>query len=168
MLAILITGCGLAAAVANPSMWRSVLGGGLVGGGVASMHYTGMFALQLPGRVHWSADLVAVSILLGMLLGAAALAVAVRQPHRKGTLIASVLLTLAIVSHHFTAMGAVEIIPDPLRSIQPFSLSPGMLALAVAGAAILILGLSLAGAIADRRIPERDVQLATAATHTPP
>jgi len=73
-----------------------------------------------------------------------------------------VLLTLAIVSHHFTAMGAVEIIPDPLRTIQPFSLSPGMLALSVAGAAILILGLSLAGAIADRRIQERDVQLATA------
>jgi len=162
VLAMLITGGGLAFAVANQSPRSSALGGALVGGGVASMHYTGMFALELPGRVTWSLDLVAVSILCGMLLGAAALVVAIRQTTRKGTFIASILLTLAIVSHHFTAMGAVEIIADPLRAIQPFSLSPGALALSVAGAAILILGLSLAGAIADRRIQERDVQLATA------
>jgi diguanylate cyclase (GGDEF)-like protein len=161
-LAIVITGGGLAIAVARHSIWNSALAGALVGGGVASMHYTGMFALELPGHVTWSLDLVVTSILLGMLFGAAALTVAMRHTTKRGTLAASVLLTLAIVSHHFTAMGAVEILPDPLRTIQPFSLSPGMLALSVAAAAILILGLSLAGAIADRRIQERDVQLATA------
>ena len=31
--------------------------------------------------------------------------------------LAALLLTLAIVSHHFTAMGAVEIVPDPTRVI---------------------------------------------------
>jgi diguanylate cyclase len=159
---MLITGSGLAIAVTGQFRWKAAVGGALVGAGVASMHYTGMLALELPGRVSWSTDLVVTSILLGMLLGAAALFVAVREKSRRGTLTASVLLTLAIVAHHFTAMGAVGIIPDPLRSIQPFSLSPGMMALSVAGAAILILGLSLAGAIADRRIQERDVQLATA------
>jgi diguanylate cyclase (GGDEF)-like protein len=161
-LAMFITGGGLGIAVASRHRWRPALGGAVVGVGVASMHYTGMFALELPGRVIWSSDLVLTSILLGMLLGAAALIVAVRYKHKRGTLAASVLLTLAIVSHHFTAMGAVEIVADPLRSIQPFSLSPGTLALAVAGAAILILGLSLAGAVADRRIRERDLQLVTA------
>jgi diguanylate cyclase (GGDEF)-like protein len=126
------------------------------------MHFVGMAALELPGRVTWSADLVAVSIFLGMALSAAALVVALRYEDMGGTLAAAVLLTLAIVSLHFTAMGAVEIIPDPLRVIQPSSLSPGMLALAIAGAAVLILGLSLAGAVADRYIKERDVQLITA------
>src|SRR5581483_4646633 len=132
------------------------------GGGVACMHYAGMFALELPGRIAWEPDLVTVSIVLGMLLGAASLMVAVRTREPREGLIAAVLLTLAIVSHHFTAMGAVEIIPDPTRLIRPFSLSPSMLALAVAGVAITILGLSLAGAFADRRIRERDLQLITA------
>ena len=126
------------------------------------MHYTGMLALELPGRVSWSADLVVTSVLLGMVLGAISLSVAVKHEGKRGTLWSAVLLTLAIVSHHFTAMGAVEIIPDPSRFIHPFSMSPSMLALAVAGAAVLILGLSLAGAIADRRIQERDQQLITA------
>jgi diguanylate cyclase (GGDEF)-like protein len=161
-LAMVVTGVGLALAVAKPHGRFPAFGGAIVGGGVACMHYIGMFALELPGRVTWSPDLVATSILLGMLLGAASLTFAVRHEGKRGTLWSAVLLTLAIVSHHFTAMGAVEIVPDPTRFIHPFSLSPSTLALAIAGAAILILGLSLAGAIADRRIQERDQQLVTA------
>jgi NO-binding membrane sensor protein with MHYT domain len=45
---------------------------GIVGAGVACMHYLGMGAVELPGRVTWSIDLVIVSIVLGMLLGAVA------------------------------------------------------------------------------------------------
>jgi NO-binding membrane sensor protein with MHYT domain len=153
-LAMLITGCGLSLAIYKPEGWYPAIGGMIVGGGVACMHYTGMLALELPGHIFWAPDLVAASILLGMLLGSASLMVAVRYEDRRGTLLAAVLLTLAIVSHHFTAMGAIAIAPDPLSTIHPFSLSPSALALAVAAAAVLILGLSLAGAVADRRIKE--------------
>ncbi len=160
--AMVVTSVGLSLAVVMPHGRYPAFGGAIVGGGVACMHYTGMFALELPGRVTWSPDLVATSVLLGMLLGGASLTFAVRHEGARGTLWSAVLLTLAIVSHHFTAMGAVEIVPDPSRFIHPFSLSPSTLALAVAGAAVLILGLSLAGAVADRRIRERDQQLITA------
>ena len=80
------------------------------------MHYLGMWALEVPGRVTWSLDLVLVSIALGMLFGYAALAIAIRYSDRRGTLVAALLLTLAIVSHHFTAMGAVDILPDPTQA----------------------------------------------------
>ena len=90
------------------------------------------------------------------------MAVATRYAGRGYGLAAALLLTLAIVSHHFTAMGAVDVIADPTQSIQPFSLDPASLALAVAAAAVLILGLSLAGALADRRLRERDLQLVNA------
>ena len=88
------------------------------------MHYLGMWALEVPGRVTWSLDLVFVSIVLGMVFGYAALAFAVRYDDRWGTFVAALFLTLAIVSHHFTAMGAVEIIPDPTRASDALSLSP--------------------------------------------
>src|SRR4051794_9266130 len=157
-----VTAIGLAVAVHGSNRWAAPVGGGIVGAGVACMHYTGMWAVELPGHVTWSFGLVVASIALGMLLGIFAMAVAVRRNDLRGAYMAAVLLTLAIVSHHFTAMGAVEIVPDPTRVITPFSLSPGSLAFAVASAAIAILGMSLISAFADRRLDEKSRLLATA------
>src|SRR5256884_2476985 len=157
-----VTGTGLAVAVYGSPRWSAPLGGGIVGAGVACMHYTGMWAVELPGYVTWSLPLVVASVALGMLFGVFALAIAVRRNDLRGAYAAAALLTLAIVSHHFTAMGAVEIVPDPTRVITPFSLSPGSLAIAVASAAVAILGMSLVSAFADRRLDEKSRLLATA------
>ncbi len=157
-----VTAGGLAVAVYDPARWGAPIGGAIVGGGIASMHYTGMWAVELPGRVTWWTGLVIVSVVLGMLFGMAALMVAARRDNMRAMALAAVLLTLAIVSHHFTAMGAVEIVPDPTRVITAFSLSPGSLAVAVASAAVAVLGMSLVGAFADRRLDANSRLLATA------
>jgi NO-binding membrane sensor protein with MHYT domain/nitrogen-specific signal transduction histidine kinase len=155
VIAAAVTGLGLSVAVYSASRWNAVLGGGIVGGGIACMHYLGMWVLEVPGRVTWWLDLVVVSIALGMVFGMGALAIALRRDDMRATVAAALLLTLAIVSHHFTAMGAVELIPDPMRTIAGYSLSPTALALAIAAAAIAVLGLSLIGAISDRRLAAR-------------
>ncbi|HWC92434.1 MAG TPA: methyl-accepting chemotaxis protein, partial [Pseudolabrys sp.] len=134
--------------------WAAILSGAVIGGGIAAMHYIGMFAVEIPGRVTWQIDLVLASIAFGMILGALAMGVATRSSSRRNAALAAVLLTLAIVSHHFTAMGAVEIVPDPARDITALSLSPGVLAAAVASGAMAILGISLASAFAGRRLDE--------------
>ncbi len=162
-----ITGIGLAIAVYVPRTWAAAAGGGLVGGGVACMHYVGMTALQVPGHVTWSLDLVAASIILGVLLGMAALVTAIRIPDRRGMFIASILLTLAIVSHHFTAMGAVLIVPDPTRAFNTLAIPPGYLAVAVASVALAVLGLSLLSASVDRRLDESKEFLVTAVNNMP-
>src|SRR3978361_373960 len=123
-VAMILTSMGLGFAASVPGRWRAPIGGGIVGAGIASMHYLGMWALEVPGRVTWSLDLVFTSIMLGMVFGYAALAIAVRYGDRWGTFVAALLLTLAIVSHHFTAMGAVQIIPDPTQWSDATSLSP--------------------------------------------
>lgn len=153
--AMLLTSTGFGYAANNPGRWRAPIGGGIVGAGIASMHYLGMWALEVPGRVIWSFDLVFASIALGMLFGYAALVIAVRHTDKWGTFLAAFFLTLAIVSHHFTAMGAVEIIPDPTRAPDALSLSPPYLALAIAGVALSVLGMSLVGVLADRRLANR-------------
>ena len=61
------------------------------------------------------------------------------------------LLTVAIVSHHFTAMGAVTLIPDPTLGSDGLSISPTALSFLTAVAAFAILGLSLLAAMIDRR-----------------
>ena len=158
--AALITGSGLSIAVYSGASWAPALAGAVVGGGIAAMHYTGMFAVQIPGRVTWDLQLVLASIFFGMALGAAAMVVAIRSYRRRDAALAAVLLTLAIVSHHFTAMGAVEIVPDPARSIDALTLSPGVLAIAIASAAMAILCVSLVGAFAGRRLDESSTFLA--------
>ena len=149
--AIAITSVGLAVAVSGRSRLAAPIGGAIVGGGVACMHYLGMSALALPGHIDWATDLVLASIIIGMLLGAAAMATACRSDRPRDTAAAAVLLTLAIVAHHFTAMGAVLIVPDPARVIDTLTLSPDMVALTVAGAAVAVLGMAIVASLGDRR-----------------
>jgi diguanylate cyclase (GGDEF)-like protein len=158
--AAIITSIGLGVAVSTPTRLGVLTGGAVVGAGVACMHYTGMLALQVPGRVTWSFDLVVVSVVAGMLLAATALMVSVRGDNVRALLLSALLLTLAIVAHHFTAMGAVELIPDPTRVISSFSVAPTSLALAVAAAAVAVLGMSLIGAMGDRRVANRALESA--------
>jgi methyl-accepting chemotaxis protein len=150
-----ITAVGLAVAVLTPRRWGAPIGGAIIGGGVAVMHYLGMGALELPGHVHWDLPLVAASIVVGMILGMASLTVAVRWHSLRAVWAAALLLALAILSHHFTAMGAVEVVPDPARMITELSLSPGLLGIAVAGVTVAILGVSLTAALADRQIDDK-------------
>jgi diguanylate cyclase (GGDEF)-like protein len=162
LAAAVVTGAGLATAISGVIRRAASIGGGIVGIGVAIMHYTGMSALELPGSILWAPELVAASVVVGILFSMAALAVAARREGKRPTLVAALLLTLAIVSHHFTAMGAVEVVPDPSRVFSAFSLSPTTLAIAISNAAVAVLGLSLASAFADRRLQEKDLQLAVA------
>jgi len=157
--AMILTSSGFGVAANNSGRWRAAAGGSIIGAGIASMHYIGMWALEVPGHVTWSLGLVLVSIGLGMALGYAALAVAMGRKDKRGTFIAALLLTLAIVSHHFTAMGAVQIVPDPTLQNDTLSLSPGFLAIAIAGVALSVLGMSFVGAVADRRLASRTSSL---------
>ena len=157
-----IAGIGLATAVYAPPPWGPPVGGAILGGGIAVMHYMGMNALQLAGYVQWDWNLVIASVLLGCVFGALALVLAARRSDAYGVVGAALLLMLAIVSHHFTAMGAVTVVPDPARDINPLALSPFWLALAVTSATMAVLGTSTVAAFADIRVREHNMRLETA------
>ena len=94
-------------------------------------------------------------MILGLVWAAAALYAAC-QPVGKGrTLLAAMLLTVAIVTMHFTAMGAVQFVPDPTRAPASLLFSPDALALVLAGAAAIILGMCFVAAIGDRRTNDK-------------
>src|ERR1700734_1852409 len=79
LIAVLITGAGLGTALLNFGRWTAIGGGAIVGVGIAAMHYTGMMALELPGRIFWSPNLVVASIALGIAFGGLALHFAARR-----------------------------------------------------------------------------------------
>jgi PAS domain S-box-containing protein len=151
VIAVLITGAGLGTALRNLGRWTSVFGGAAVGGGIAAMHYTGMMALELPGRITWAPNLVLASIALGIAFGALSVFFAARRDDWLNTLIATILFALAILFTHFTGMGAVLVMPDPTRFASAGSLSPASLSLIIAGATAIILGICLVAALSDRQ-----------------
>ncbi len=153
--AIWLTGAGLAVAIM--SEWRAAawLGGAMVGGGIAAMHYTGMAAFEIQGRIEWDPVLVAVSIALGGVIGAFALPVGLRGDALKSKVLGALLLTVAICSHHFTAMGAAAIIPDPSIELSATALPSGWLAIAVALASFIIIVLALTGVATEMRSRRR-------------
>jgi diguanylate cyclase (GGDEF)-like protein/PAS domain S-box-containing protein len=153
--AILLTGAGLAVAVESIAGSGAWLGGAMVGGGIAAMHYTGMAAFEIPGRIVWDPILVAVSIALGGLIGAAALPIGLREDNVKWKILGALLLTVAICSHHFTAMGAAKIVLDPAIELSGTALPPGLLAIAVAFASVVIVVLALGGVAIDMRARRR-------------
>jgi diguanylate cyclase (GGDEF)-like protein len=100
-----------------------------------------------------------VSIALGGLIGATSLPVGLRSGSLKWKLYGALLLTLAICSHHFTAMGAVSILPDPFIEVSKSALPASWLAIAVALASFAIILLAFAGLavdLRDRRHSERE------------
>ena len=116
--AIVLTGAGLA--MSMQPKWRlgPWLGGAVVGGGIATMHYLGMAAFEIEGTILWDPTLVAASILLGTVIGAAALPAGLHGQSERWKATGALLLTLAICSHHFTAMGAASIVPDPAIKVS--------------------------------------------------
>jgi diguanylate cyclase len=149
IVAIAITGLGLAIAIIH--RWTAALGGALLGGGIAAMHYIGMAAFEVPGRIVWDASLVRTSILLGVGFGAAALLVGLRSRSRNSTALAALFLTAAICGLHFTAMGAASVTPDPTVDLSLLSVPSGPLAVGVAFAGFVVVGLALGGVALDLR-----------------
>jgi diguanylate cyclase (GGDEF)-like protein/PAS domain S-box-containing protein len=160
LAAIALTGLGLAVALTKFIPGAAWFGGAIVGGGIATMHYTGMAAYEVEGRITWDLNLVIASIILGAAFGALALAIGLRDGSVKSKITGALILTVAICSHHFTAMGAVSIVPDPTVAVSESALPTSWLAIAVALASFTIILLAFAGValdIRERRQAEREV-----------
>jgi diguanylate cyclase (GGDEF)-like protein/PAS domain S-box-containing protein len=150
-LAVSIATVGLTVALLNNRVSTAAIGGAIVGLSIAALHYVGMMAVAFPARVVWSPGIVLSSVLIGSLFAALALVVATRSDDRNYGIGATALLTLAVVAHHFTAMGAMTVIPDPSVAIDEISISPVALSSLTAIVTFAFLGITLVAAMLDRR-----------------
>jgi diguanylate cyclase (GGDEF)-like protein/PAS domain S-box-containing protein len=141
-----LTAAGAEIATSRSSSYAAAAGGGVIGAGIGVMHYLGMMAVDVPGEIHWAWDLVITSVVVGIVFGGAAMAVFERGG-RWSLPGAAGLLLLAIVSHHFTAMGAVSVIADPFHHATGLHISPASMSVILAIASIGCLSLC---ALAER------------------
>jgi len=148
LVAIAITVPGFYVA-AQAGTWKPAAGGGAIGAGIGAMHYTGMNALLVPGQLSWDAATVVASLIIGICLTAAALQAFHTAGGIKGTAFGALVLTLAICGLHFTAMGAVTVVPDPTILVSASSFDNPKLAIAVAAVISLLLASGLAAALLE-------------------
>ncbi len=140
----------LALYVALSNMKYSLhVGGALFGAGIGAMHYTGMSAIMVAGTVEYDAVLIAASIVFGMGLGAVAFHFCPQDTRLKSHALPTGLLVLAIVSLHFTGMGAVLIVPDATISVPESLIAKEFLALCITATMVVIVGTGLAAYTID-------------------
>ncbi|WP_279603566.1 EAL domain-containing protein [Methylobacterium sp. E-041] len=137
VFAIGLTGLGLRIALSETPR-ASWLGGVVVGFGIAAMHYTGMAAFEVTGRLRWDPAFVFASILIGEFLSAVAVSIAVHARSLTSLFGSAGLLALAIGAHHGVGMAGVTITENPLATLSPQAMPPGWLAGAVAVASLIV------------------------------
>jgi diguanylate cyclase (GGDEF)-like protein/PAS domain S-box-containing protein len=138
--------------------WAPLAAGAVIGSGISAMHYIGMSAASMAGRMVWDADLVVASIAIGILFST--LAVAVRrwrasEAAQKLPWPAALLFTFAICGMHFTAMGAERIVAGGAMAMPTSAISGQILAIPVTALTILILALAFAIVLFDRKLGRR-------------
>ncbi len=150
-LLLAIVGSALALSVATlRGRWAPALGGALFGLAVAAMHYTGMRAFAAEGLISWSADYVVVSIVGVIALGALAFDRSRATGRLAGPWPAVSLMVGAIVVLHFTGMAAMAIVPfAPGAGVTGSGTAMTIMACAVAGVGLLVLGTGLATYVLD-------------------
>ena len=117
-----------------------LLGGTILGVGVAGMHYMGMWAMRMPDTMHWSPVLVILSVVIAVVAGTVALWFALRL--HGGTLVilgASLIMGVAVSGMHYTGMAALKVDSVPGGGM----LSMGSGASATSFLLPLILGISV-------------------------
>jgi NO-binding membrane sensor protein with MHYT domain len=110
LIAIAVVGAGLFIVGYSRGGARPLLLGGVaIGCGVASMHYIGMAAIRAQDALTYSPVLVAVSVVIAVIAGTAALWAALRLESAWSAFIASMIMGVAVSGMHYTGMAALRV-----------------------------------------------------------
>jgi NO-binding membrane sensor protein with MHYT domain len=111
LIAVLVVGIGIfIVGFSRPGAWPPLLlGGTIIGIGVASMHYIGMAAIRVPDSLVYNPVLVATSVVIAVIAGTAALWAALRLDSLWSAIIASMIMGVAVSSMHYTGMAALSV-----------------------------------------------------------
>ncbi|MCH8171961.1 MAG: PAS domain S-box protein [Proteobacteria bacterium] len=151
-----------------------VTGGLIMGAGVGIMHYFGMSAMQMAAVVYYDPVIFVASFLVAFLLGIFALGIRQMMAKRfptvskvRVTLVAALLMGVAIAGMHYTAMAAANFVPIDVPTDYSGGTDPLILAGVVAGAILIILFGTIAIAYLNARfkaaglLKQREVYLNT-------
>jgi len=142
VIAVVVVGIGTFIVGFREGTGPLVLGGVIIGCGVASMHYIGMSAIRVQDSLTYNPLLVAASVVIAIIAGTAALWAALRLNSLLSTVVASLIMGVAVSGMHYTGMAALRVYPAPGITVDTSATAS-----ALAFLLPLILGLSMVGFI---------------------
>lgn len=145
VIAIGVTGLGLWLTCRDATnVVRLVLGGTLMGLGVASMHYTGMAAMRMNMRLTYDPGLFALSLVIAVVASTVALLLAFRLELAWHVVGAALVMGVAVCGMHYTGMAALILKPvEAPVAVNPAAVSPELLAYSVFLVSLVVISASL-------------------------
>jgi len=110
VVAIAVVGLGMFLVGFGGEKARFVLPSGLITGlGVASMHYAGMAAMNMPADISYQPGIVLLSVLIAVVAATAALWFTLRVRRTAATVGAALIMGVAVSGMHYTGMAAMQV-----------------------------------------------------------
>ncbi|HEY9674320.1 MAG TPA: MHYT domain-containing protein [Waterburya sp.] len=132
----------------RPSIMALLVGSSLMGLGIAIMHYTGMAAMQMPATVRYKPHLFLLSVIIAVTVSLVALKLSLRFRERTGRqwskIATACVMGGAVLSMHYTGMGAAIFQPDLTRIVKAAGLDNLSLAYIVCLFTLLVICITLA------------------------
>ncbi|HUQ80782.1 MAG TPA: MHYT domain-containing protein, partial [Gemmatimonadaceae bacterium] len=173
LAAVFSSGVALFVASRSRMTWWSAAAGSVVmGGGIAAMHYTGMYAMRLHAHMSWNVGIVSLSVAIAVVVCLVALLLAFRFRSETRVvaplkLASAVVMGIAVVAMHYTGMAGARFLP----SAEPMSAASVTKTASITtlglNSIVLVTFVVLVGAtltsLADRRITAQVLAIAQAA-----
>ena len=170
-IAIVISGFALFYVNRETLGWRRLaLGGAVMGIGIASMHYTGMAAVEVSPSIAYSPMLFVASVVIAMVASCAALWLfftlrstsVANSAWKRGA--SAVVMGFAIVGMHYTGMAAASFAPDSICTVQAENIDNAWLGTAIVGFSVLFLMVTLLISLVDSYLADRAARHAATLT----
>jgi signal transduction histidine kinase/HPt (histidine-containing phosphotransfer) domain-containing protein/FixJ family two-component response regulator len=129
-----------------------LLGGTIMGLGVAAMHYVGMLAMQMVPVIEYDTILFSASVLIAMAAATVALYLAFNLRFAWQRAAAAIVMAVAICGMHYTGMAAASFRWPTEEQLIYGGEQHGLLAISVALGMQMILMLALLSVFADRKL----------------
>jgi len=127
------------------------LGGLVIGAGILDVHFLGLNAWQVAGTMTWNRWGIAITLLLGLALGALAVNRANRPVTRWCRHGAAVTLALLVCALHVALAASATLVPDTAGALPGDQIPSGMLGFAAIGAVLLVMGSGVSTYLIDLR-----------------
>lgn len=127
-----------------------VRAGLLAGLGMASMHYIGMYSIELPDDMHWNPAYVGVSLAAATIPIPFAMKLATKRGSVASLFGTGILITSAVAVMHFVSMAGLRLTPN-LHQPDPMVIAPNAMAGIVTMISFILLAISLVSLIVDQR-----------------
>jgi diguanylate cyclase (GGDEF)-like protein/PAS domain S-box-containing protein len=142
------------------SLWRTLFGSLVMGGGIGAMHYIGMDAMRMGAMCHFNSSVVVLSVILAVLISFVALRVVFLARDHSGTtrlrrVASAIVMGASIPVMHYTGMAAASFtVSDEAPNLSHTMDVSGLGTLGIATVTIMVLGIAALTTAYNRLVSE--------------